>query len=130
MKMYTVKPFDVFAQWWETGEDLQVIVDWLNDPVREMPWHAHIEDDEVGSTVLDDTDDEWLNLRDKVTNICYDWVDEEITRGKWFVARAIGVAADGQMEYDFDQQDDEVFRQAFDEKVETEVRPRQEQPCG
>lgn len=126
MKTYTVKPYTVFAQRWETGEDLQVIVNWLNE--REIPWHSHIEDGDVGTTTVDDDQDErWPELRDRVTSLCYDWSDEELDKGRWFVAREVEEAG-GRVVQAYDNLTDEAFHGEYAEVVIP--RQREEPPCA
>lgn len=110
MKSYASKRHDVFAQHWQTGEDLQVIVGWLNE--REIPWHAHLPS-EMGSDTIDDTEPEWLNERERATSICFDFADHEFDKGHWLVARPSGVGATGEVLYDFKALTDEQFRDDY-----------------
>lgn len=129
MKTYTVRPHTVFAQRWETGEDLQVIVNWLDE--HDVVWHGHIPDSDVGSTVIDDDQDaRWTRLRDHVDSLCFDWSDEELDKGRWFVAHEVDVEIDGRAQrvWKYDNLTDGAFRTTY---MEVAIpRQREEPPCA
>lgn len=127
MKTYLRRPYAVVSHHWQTGEDLQEIVDWLN--MADITWHGHIDDPEVGSTTVHTGNERWLQVRDKVDSLCYDFSDEELDKGHWFVAQQNGIGAGGDVIWEFDQLTDEQFKKKF-EYENHEITPRTEQPCG